>query len=145
MTTGHGEKFSRKQKRAIAALLSKPTIVEAAADAGIAEKTLRRWLQNHSFKTAYREACQQCVDAAVKKLQIAMGLAVDELIEILRAKETKFFQKDGIVTDERDVIAWGPRLGAAKTILEIGFRGTELTDLEERLSALEEHLQGRKP
>lgn len=36
----------------------------------------------------------------------------------LEAQETKFFQKDGVVTDQRDVVAWDPRLRA----LDMAFR-----------------------
>lgn len=52
------------------------------------------------------------------------GLDDDSLIEkylapALEANETKFFQKDGIVTDSRDVIAWGPRLSALDMAMKI--------------------------
>ena len=50
------------------------------------------------------------------------GLTDDALVEkylkpALEANETKFAQKDGIFTDERDVVAWGPRL----TALDLAF------------------------
>ncbi len=51
-----GAKQNRKREVAIAALLSRPTIEEAAQLAGIGEKTLRRWLRDDAdFKAAYRE------------------------------------------------------------------------------------------
>jgi hypothetical protein len=40
--TGHGAKFGRKMEAAIAALLTRQSIEDAARVAGIAEKTLRR-------------------------------------------------------------------------------------------------------
>jgi hypothetical protein len=43
--TGHGEKLSRKQDQAITALVTWPSITEAAAQCGLAEVTLRRWLK----------------------------------------------------------------------------------------------------
>lgn len=51
------------------------------------------------------------------------GLTDESLIEnylhpALEAHETKFFQKDGLVTDERNVAAWSPRL----TALDLAFR-----------------------
>lgn len=143
MTTGHGEKLSRNQEKAIAALLSNPSIPEAAAAVGIAEKTLRRWLDDDGFRAAYREACQQVVAAVVQKLQGAMDKALDELVNILAAEETKFFAFQGMVVSERNVIAWGPRLGAAKTILEMGFKAKELADLEARIAALEAAAEGK--
>ncbi|MGA9477177.1 MAG: hypothetical protein WBV21_05330 [Desulfobacterales bacterium] len=70
-----------------------------------------------------------------------MGKAVDAMLDILEAEETRFFQIDGEVTDSRDVVAWGPRLGAVKTILEMVLKGLELEDLEGRVSELERKLK----
>lgn len=53
---GHGTKIGRKQEDAIAALLTQPTLAEAARQTGVGEKTLRRWQQDPSFQSAYREA-----------------------------------------------------------------------------------------
>lgn len=44
--------------------------------------------------------------------------AVRELVSALDAHETKFFTDKGIVTDERDVIAWAPRIKAAQQLLD---------------------------
>jgi hypothetical protein len=54
--TGHGAKFGRKKEEAIAALLSQPSIEQAARVAGIGPKTLLRWLKLPEFQAAYREA-----------------------------------------------------------------------------------------
>ena len=45
--------------------------------------------------------------------------AVRKLTSKMEAQETKFFQKDGIVTEERHVEAHAIQLDAAKTILEL--------------------------
>ena len=135
-----GKRISRKKETAIVALLKCDKVVEAAETSGVSERSIYRWLKDPEFKEEYRAARKRLVDLAVKKLQNVMAGAVDTLKEILDAKETKFFQKDGKVEDERDVIAWGPRLGAAKTILEMGIRASELQDLEKRISELEERL-----
>jgi len=47
--TGHGSKFSRKQLEAVAALLSQRNLEDAARVAGIAPKTLVRWLKAPEF------------------------------------------------------------------------------------------------
>jgi hypothetical protein len=47
--TGHGSKFGRKQEEAIAALLSQRSQEDAARVAGIAPKTLVRWLKAPEF------------------------------------------------------------------------------------------------
>jgi transposase-like protein len=53
---GHGEKFSRKKEAAIAALLTQSSVVAAARSVGIGVATLRRWMQDAQFDTAYRKA-----------------------------------------------------------------------------------------
>jgi hypothetical protein len=45
-------KFSRKHEQAISALLTQPTLAEAATTVGVGEATLRRWLQQESFQAA---------------------------------------------------------------------------------------------
>ena len=77
------------------------------------------------------------MEDATAKLQKGMEKAVNCLMEILTTEETKFFQKDGEVTDSRDVVAWGPRLGAAKSILELALKASSLEDLEKRVTELE--------
>src|SRR5262245_10490381 len=68
---GHGERLTRKQEQAIAALLTLPTIEQAAASMDLNEKTLRRWLTDPAFLAAYREARRQIVEGAVAELQQA--------------------------------------------------------------------------
>lgn len=53
---GHGEKLSRKQEAAVAALLTESTLCRAAERARVGEVTLWRWLKEPGFKAAYREA-----------------------------------------------------------------------------------------
>ena len=63
--SGHGEKRTRKREQAIAALLSAPSLGEAARLAGIGEATLRRWLREPDFATAYRAARRQALEPVV--------------------------------------------------------------------------------
>lgn len=44
----------------------------------------------------------------------------DRVAEGLDAKETVFFQKDGIVCDSRDVVAWGERRAYAQLAAQYG-------------------------
>jgi hypothetical protein len=46
----------------------------------------------------------------------------NKLLAALDAMETKFFQHEGEVSDEREVIAWGPRLKA----LEMAMRAKDM-------------------
>jgi len=82
--TGHGEKLTRKQEAAIAALLTAPTVTEAAGQAGIGERTLRRWLRSPEFSNAYRIARRELVENAIGRIQGAAGQAVDTLISVAK-------------------------------------------------------------
>ena len=62
---GHGEKLTRKQDTAIGALLFQSTILAAAEFVGIGEATLRRWLKEPGFLTAYRAARRDTLEHCV--------------------------------------------------------------------------------
>ena len=115
---GHGEKLTRKQELAIAALLSSPTIEAAAVQAGVAVATLRRWLKDAPFIVEYRTARRQVVEAAVGRLQQASGNAVEALSRNLNCGNA------------------GNEIRAALGVLDQAYRGTELLDLAERLERL---------
>jgi hypothetical protein len=79
VSAGHGEKRSRKQDLAIAALLTEPTVEAAARRAGVGVNTLHRWLRDPDFTAAYRTARRGAVEAAVARIQGSAGAAVDTL------------------------------------------------------------------
>lgn len=70
---GNGEKLTRHQDRAIAALLEHPTITAAAKASGIAETTLRRWLKLPGFASAYAAARRGIVDGVVNRIHSVMA------------------------------------------------------------------------
>ncbi len=119
---GHGEKLTRKQEQAIAALLQHRTIADAARASGISEKTLWRWLQLPDFAAAYRAARRQVVERAVSELQAACGEAVETLKRNLHCENPAV------------------EIRAAQIILEQAIKGVELMDLQERIERLEEKL-----
>jgi hypothetical protein len=82
--SGHGEKLTRKQEQAIAALLSEPTVEEAAAEAGVGYATLRRWLKDSEFISAYRQARREVVESAMDRIRAASAQAVDTLLEVAK-------------------------------------------------------------
>ncbi len=116
---GHGEKLSRKQEQAIAALLSAPTIKDAAKACGVSEVSLWRWLQLPDFAAAYRAARRQVVERAVSELQAATGEAVETLKRNLHCEQASV------------------EIRAAQIILEQAVKGVELIDLQERVERLE--------
>jgi hypothetical protein len=85
MSRGHGDKLDRLQEQALAALLEKPTIGEAAAAIAVNEKTLRGWLKDPAFAAAYRETRREWVLAAVGRPQAATGTAVDTLLTVAKS------------------------------------------------------------
>ena len=117
----HGAKIDRKQEQAIAALLTFPTVGEAATSCGINEATLRRWMLDTAFSAAYADARRACMQNAVGALQQSTSAAVSALTAIC-----------GDTTAPAS-----SRVSAARSILEFGFRGVEMLDIEARLSALE--------
>jgi hypothetical protein len=79
---GHGQKLTSKQEALIAALLTEPTYAAAAAQAGVGEATMYRWLQLPAFRAAYRQARRELVDAAIGRIQAATGQAVNALLSV---------------------------------------------------------------
>jgi DNA-binding transcriptional MerR regulator len=116
---GHGEKLTRKQEQAVAALLAQRTLKAAAQAVGVNESTLRTWLQQGAFVTAYREARRRVVEDAVAQLQRLTSKAVQAL--------------------RRNLTAGSPadQVRAALGILDRAVKGVELLDIEERLAAVE--------
>lgn len=119
---GHGSKYPRKRHQAIIALLTQPTMAEAAKAVGVTEKTLLRWWQRPDFRESYREAKTRVVQHAMSRLQQASGQAVDALLEIVSNIQNPP----------------STRVTAAKAILEQAVKAVEWEDLLARLETLEE-------
>jgi hypothetical protein len=117
---GHGDKRSRRQELAIAALLCQPTLDKAAQAAGISPRTLKGWLTEPTFQATYREARRRTVEQAIGQLQRACGKAVRALVKNLACDNP------------------AARNAAAKAILEQAVKGVELADVLERLERLEQ-------
>lgn len=117
--------LTARQSRALVALLTASDVPSAAKSAGVAPQTLFRWLrESPDFKTAYRDARREVVSQAVSQISAGAGAAVGTL----RA-----------VCDDGDAPA-GARVSAAKTLLDLAFRGVELDDLSARVESLETDL-----
>jgi transposase-like protein len=112
--------LTKKQEAAIAALLSTSVMKDAAAQVGISDVTLWRWLQLPEFEAAYRAARRQVVERAVTELQAATGEAVETLKRNLHC--------------ENEAV----EVRAASIILEQAVKGVELIELQERVQRLEE-------
>lgn len=118
--------LSPKQRKAIEALLTEPTVKAAAARAGVNERTLRRYLTDKEFQAAYQEARRESMRRVTARLQQAAGSAVNTLAAIHADPN----------------LPASARVSAARIILDTAYKGVELEDLEERLGRLEEALAG---
>ncbi len=126
--TGHGAKFGRKKEEAIAALLSQPSIDQAARVVGIAPKTLVRWLQMPEFKAAYHKARRDAFGQATARLQQASGAAVSTILKIM-------LDKDAPVAS---------RLRAAESVVDHAAKAIEIEEIEARVSELERAAEASK-
>lgn len=119
--TGHGAKFGRKQEEAIAALLTQRNIEEAAHAAGVAPKTLLRWLKVPEFQTAYREARRDAFRQSIARLQQGTSAAATTLLKTMIDGTTPASVK----------------VRAAEAIFNHASKAIEIEDIEARVAALE--------
>ena len=124
--TGHGEKLSLNKQKAIAALISEPSIPKAAKVVGVGEKTLWRWLKDENFKKEYQASRNQIVIQVFAQVQAGLTEAVNTLREVMKNKKAPA----------------SSRVSAAKTMLDIGVKSIDVEDLEKRISEIEERING---
>lgn len=124
---GHGDKL-RQQESFLAALLTQPTVAQAAKTAGISQATATRWLKDAPFAERYAEARRGMVHEAMRFLEQTMLAAAAVLRTVML----------------NDTIRPQTRVMAARSVLELGLRASELEDQERRITALEEALALRE-
>lgn len=117
----HNE-LTPSEVRAIAELLTARTIDEAARRSGVAERTLRRWLDRADFRAALRAEQRGLMQQVTSRLQVASSRAVDALT---------------VVLDDLTAPA-SARVSAARTVLELAREGVEVEAIAARLDALEQ-------
>ena len=115
------EKYSRMKPQAVIAVLSAPTLKQAAQDLGISESTMYRWLEKEDFLEAMREARQQATKQAFAKLQKGTSRMVDVLFSIA----------------EDQMAPHSARVSAAKSVLDAVIKVTEDEEIICRLNRLE--------
>lgn len=108
-------KLTPKQVQAVAALLTNPSIEDAAKAVGLAGDTLHRWLKMPHFAAAVADAARDKIRHAATRYAAGMEIAANVLIEIAQ-----------------DVgVSAAVRVQAAKAL-------TDAADTVRRLSTLEE-------
>jgi hypothetical protein len=111
--------LNAKQLRFLAALLARPTVKAAATAAGVSYATAKRWTALPAFAEAYRAARQRSFGHAQAMLQAAAARAVRRLVREMEGDRA------------------ADRIRAAKAVLDAATEAAELTDVLERLAALE--------
>jgi hypothetical protein len=102
------------------------TVQEAAQSAGVSERTAYRRLDDPEFRSRLTSLRAEMVAQATGKLANASAQAVDALTGLLMA-------------DSETV-----RLGAARSILELGIKLRESTEIERRICDLEDRATSGK-
>ena len=125
---GHGQKFGRKKEEAIATLLTKRNVEEAAHAAGIGTRTLMRWLQIPEFQKAYREARRQAFGQSIARLQQATSAAAATLMKIMVDPSAPA----------------SVRVRAADSIFDHAAKAIEIEDIESRVTELERAAEASK-
>lgn len=126
---GHGARPEATRERAVLALLSEKSVTAAAKMAGVNESTLRRWLtEDEAFQANYAAARQATFEAGMSRVQALTGKAIDTLDELLGEKDYP-----------------NVRLGAARTVAELGIHQHDAETIMRKLDEIEEHQRRRQP
>lgn len=124
---GHGAKHDARREEAILALLAEKSIHLAAERCGISERTLRRWLaEDEEFKAEYDAARRAIYKTGISRIQALTGKGVEALEELLDAKKFP-----------------AVRLGAARTIVELGIHQHDTETIMRKLDEIEAAQRGR--
>ncbi len=106
------------------ALACGATVEAAARQIGISERAAYKRLEKPEFKRQLQELKVDMVQRASSALVAANMEAVKALLELVKPN-----------------VAPSTRLGAARSIIELGMKLCEFTDLGQRLLALEQQMQ----
>lgn len=119
------------EERALSALLTSKTKLEAAEKAGITDRTMRRYFEDPEFCQRYREAFAGVVQDATRRAQQLLEPALSTLQTVMEDEE----------------IPAQARITAAKSIIDYSLKLTEQADILEQLRELErwkEELNGNR-
>lgn len=117
------EGLTVQESAAVAALLSAPTLAEAAQQVGMHERTLRRWLADKDhFRRALRAEQRAVLATVTARLQQVATKAVGAL--------------EAVMDDA--TAPHSARVTAARAVLELAHERIDLDDVTERLEALEQ-------
>ena len=110
-----------KDETAVLALACGATVEKAAQQAKLGKRTLFRRLTDPAFRRRVQAARAEMLHRSAGTATAATPAALKTLLELLAGST-------------RDAV----RLGAARSVLDVALKLREITDLEERLAALEQ-------
>ena len=110
-----------KKEKLIAAILTSRTKKEAAAAAGISDRTMRSYFEDKEFCQRYREAFAGVVQDATRRAQQLLEPALSTLQTVMEDEE----------------IPAQARITAARSIIDYSMRLTEQNDIMRQLDELE--------
>jgi hypothetical protein len=122
MTTKNEDGLTPRQRRTLPFVISTPGVAEAARQANVSERTLRRWMDDPAFTRALQGAELAVVNTTTRRLT---GMA-EAALETVQAV---------MVDASASATA---RLRAAEIVLNQMEHLREMRDLEQRLTALEQ-------
>jgi hypothetical protein len=126
---GRTVKLSPRKQAAIIALLTQPTVAEAARVTNVRPNTLGRWMKEPAFDAEWRAARSLGLDQAIARLQKISGAAVSALLKVM--------------FDPGSPPA--AQLKAAETVLRYAKAAAELEHVQARLTELERTAGASKP
>ena len=111
--------LTRRQERAIGALLVSNTLYEAARRADVPVRTLRRWMRQPEFVAAYQEALGRVREATINQAQAVLRVALSAAAKDCRLEDL----------DQR-FRAWSTVLGEGLAGVAVADHGRRIRDLE---------------
>jgi hypothetical protein len=119
--------LSRRQQQALLALVEQPSLKRAAAQAGVGERSLQRWMsEDAAFRAEYQKLKKELMGNAILRLQKSAADAVECLTDVMH--------------DVVDSPA-SARVAAAREILQQALRVMEAEMLEQRILELEQKVE----
>ena len=109
------------KEKLLAALLTSRTKKEAAAAAGISDRTMRSYFEDKEFCQRYREAFAGVIEDATRQAQALLMPALSTLQTVMGDEE----------------IPAQARITAARSIIDYSMRLTEQNDIMRQLDELE--------
>jgi hypothetical protein len=123
MAPSNEKKLTPRQEKALAALITQPTVALAAAQAGVGERSIVRWMgEDAVFKSEYLKLRREIINHAVFQMHKSANNAVNTLISVMNDPEASA----------------SARVAAAVKVLELSFKAIETDDLEVRITTLEQ-------